>query len=33
MASTLEAVMAAAWLDSGKDWPVTRAIATRLYCK
>jgi ribonuclease-3 len=33
MASTLEAVMGAAWLDSGKDWPVTRAIATRLYCK
>ena len=33
MASTLEAVMGAAWLDSGKDWPVTREIATRLYCK
>lgn len=33
MASTLEAVMGAAWLDSGKDWLVTRAIATRLYCR
>lgn len=33
MASTLEAVMGAAWLDSGKNWLVTREIATRLYCK
>lgn len=31
MASTLEAVMGAAWLDSGKNWSVTRAIATKLY--
>ena len=31
MASTLEAVMGAAWLDSGRDWSVTQAIAMRLY--
>lgn len=33
MASTMEAVMGAAWLDSGKDWSITRAIATSLYSK
>jgi dsRNA-specific ribonuclease len=31
MASTMEAVIGAAWLDSGRNWLVTQAVATRLY--
>lgn len=31
MTSTLGAVMGAAWLNSGKNWSVTRAVATKLY--
>lgn len=33
MASTMEAVIGAAWLDSGRDWSVTRDVAKRLYKK
>ena len=33
MASAMEAVIGAAWLDSDRNWAVTQAVATRLYCR